>query len=105
LATRGWPWESPIADYQRRVADAGASDVDRLVAEYHKSYDVASDVTVDDLAATARAELALRGMVRDHRLDAYSYQFLEFGDDERTETLPFVARADAEQASGSAKVI
>ena len=54
-------------------------------------YDVAADVTDADLDVTARAELALRGMVRDHRLDALTYQFMAFGDDERTSTLPFVA--------------
>jgi len=30
-------------------------------------------------------------MVRDRRLDAFSYQFMAFGEDERTVTLPFVA--------------
>ena len=40
---------------------------------------------------TARAELAVRGMVTDHRLSALTYQFMAFGDDERTQTLPFVA--------------
>ena len=30
-------------------------------------------------------------MVADHRLDALTYQFLAFGDDDRTSTLPFVA--------------
>ena len=30
-------------------------------------------------------------MIADHRLDALTYQFMAFGDDERTPTLPFVA--------------
>ena len=30
-------------------------------------------------------------MVADHRLEALTYQFLAFGDDDRTRTLPFVA--------------
>ena len=52
---------------------------------------MAEDVTADDLATTARAELALRAMVDDERLDAYSYLFQALGEDERTATLPFVA--------------
>ena len=52
---------------------------------------VAPDLTEADLALTARVELALRGMIADHRLDALTYQFMAFGDDERTPTLPFVA--------------
>ena len=40
---------------------------------------------------TARVELALRGMIADYRLDALTYQFMAFGEDERTQTLPFVA--------------
>jgi L-arabinose isomerase len=52
---------------------------------------VAADVTDADLEATARAELSLRAMVRQRGLGALTYQFLSFGEDERTETLPFVA--------------
>ena len=36
-------------------------------------------------------ELALRGMVSDQRLDALTYQFMAFGDDERTPDAAFVA--------------
>ena len=67
------------------------AEVARLVAEYRDRYDVAAEVTDADLDATARAELALRGMVREHRLDALTYQFMAFGDDDRTSSLPFVA--------------
>ena len=93
LATSlGCAWEAlSLADYIRRCGQADAKQVERLVAEYRAAYEVAPDVGEDDLAATARAEIALRGMVRDHRLDALSYQFLAFGQDERVETLPFVA--------------
>jgi len=70
---------------------ADAAETKRLVAEYKATYDVAPGVADEDLAATARSESALRGMVRDFRLDAYSYQFLAFGQDDRTETVPFVA--------------
>jgi L-arabinose isomerase len=91
-ATLGCSWTNlTVEDYIKRSAAACAADVAKLVAEYRHSYDVATDVTAADLVATARVELALRGMVEDPRLDALTYQFMAFGDDERTSTLPFVA--------------
>jgi len=87
----GCAWEPiSVSEFHRRAAEAEGADVDRLVAEYKDTYAVADEVTDDDLAGAARAELALRAVVADRRLDGYSYQFLSFGEDERTETLPFV---------------
>jgi len=91
-ATLGCSWMNlTVEDYLQRAAAAGSAAVSGLVAEYRRCYDVAAEVTEADLDVTARAELALRGMIRDHRLDALTYQFMAFGDDERTSTLPFVA--------------
>jgi len=91
-ATLGCSWTNlTVEDYIHRSAAAPAAEVGALVDQYRKSYDVAADVTGADLENTARAELALRGMVRDHRLNALTYQFTAFGDDQRTSTLPFVA--------------
>jgi L-arabinose isomerase len=91
-ATLGCQWRHlTVEEYIRRSADAPAADMNRLVKEYRSSYDVAGDVHAEDLAATARAEIALRGMVNEYELGALTYQFLAFGDDERTETVPFVA--------------
>jgi L-arabinose isomerase len=91
-ATLGCQWTSlSVEDYVLRSAAAPADAVRRLAQEYRRLYDVAGDLTEEDLEATARAELALRGLVADNRLDGLSYQFMAFGEDERTETLPFVA--------------
>jgi L-arabinose isomerase len=91
-ATLGCAWTNlTVEDYINRSAAAPAAEVARLVAEYRQSYNVAPDLTEADLILTARAELALRGMIADQRLDALTYQFTAFGDDERTQTLPFVA--------------
>jgi L-arabinose isomerase len=91
-ATLGCTWESlPVEQYNQRAADAAESTVEKLAAEYRQTYSLADDLTQADLAATARAELSLRSIVADRRLDAVSFQFLAFGEDERTETLPFVA--------------
>jgi len=80
-----------VAEYNRLAADAAEDAAAELVAAYRDSYNVAGDITDQDLDLTARSELALRAMVKDYRLDALSYQFLAFGDDENTETVPFVA--------------
>ncbi len=90
--TLGCRWLSlSLSEYHQRAAAAPATDVKNLVDEYRRLYEIAPEVAPEDLNATARAEIALRGLVHDNRLDAYSYQFLAFGDDDRTETLPFVA--------------
>ncbi len=90
--TLGCQWQSlSLSEYHQRAAAAPAAEIKALVEEYRRTYEVAPEVTDDDLNATARAELSLRGLVRDHRLDAYSYQFLALGEDDRTVTLPFVA--------------
>lgn len=90
-ATLGCATEAlSVADFNRRAAACDPAKRDALVAEYRELYEIAPDVTGEDLAATASAEAALRSMVREYRLDAYSYQFLAFGQDERTETVPFV---------------
>jgi len=91
-ATLGCSWTNlTVEDYIKRAEAADAASVDRVIAEYRSSYAVAPEVTDADLNSTARVELALRGMVADQALDALTYQFLAFGDDERTPTLPFVA--------------
>ena len=91
-ATLGCSWEAlSVAEFNRMAAEADAAQVEKLVAEYRGVYDLAEAITTEDLATAARAEVALRSLVADRRLDAYTYQFLSFGDDDRTETLPFVA--------------
>ncbi len=90
-ATLGCHWRTlSIEDFNQRAAGAGDSQVGALVAEYRGTYDLAGDLTPEDLATTARAELALRSMVAEYKLDALSYQFMALGEDERTETVPFV---------------
>ena len=92
VATLGCSWSNlTVEDYIERAACADGANVARLVDEYRAGYDVAADVTTADLEATARAELAVRGMIADHRLSALTYQFTAFGDDQRTSSLPFVA--------------
>ncbi len=92
VSTLGCSWiVLRVEDYIRRSAAANPEEAARIVAEYRRTYDVAHDITDSDLDATARAEIALRSLVQKFRLQALTYQFLAFGDDERTSTLPFVA--------------
>jgi L-arabinose isomerase len=79
-----------VENYIHRAETADQAAVSKLVTEYRTSYAVAPDVNEADLEFTARAELALRGMVAEDRLDGLTYQFQAFGEDERTSTLPFV---------------
>lgn len=92
LASLGCAW-TPLAleVFLQRAAAATAEAVAELVAAYRRDYEVAADVTAHDLESSARVELALADLVREHRLDGFSFQFLALGDDERCPTLPFVA--------------
>jgi len=92
VATLGCEWTAlSVADYISRGEAAEPGAVAALLRQYRESYGVADDVGESALEATARAELALRGMVADHALDAITYQFMAFGEDDRTPTVPFVA--------------
>ncbi len=88
----GCQWSQlSVEEYILRAQAADTAAVATLVQEYRRLYDVAADVTQGDLASTARVEIALRGMVADNRVDGFTYQFMAFGQDERTPTVPFVA--------------
>ncbi|MHB8899918.1 MAG: L-arabinose isomerase family protein [Thermoguttaceae bacterium] len=92
VATLGCHWQMlAIEQFNQRAADAGRREVAALVDVYRESYELAGDLAPADLEATARGELALRAMVDQYQLGALSYQFMALGEDERTETLPFVA--------------
>jgi L-arabinose isomerase len=92
VATLGCSWAAlSVDEYNQRAADAEQAAVARFQAEYRQIYALADDLTDADLEATARSELALRSLVAEHGLDALTYQFLAFGEDDRTVTLPFVA--------------
>lgn len=91
-ATLGCEWVNvSVEEYINRAAGAKPKAVTELLSIYRQTYDIAAEISDADLEATARVELALRGIVSDHGLDALAYQFTAFGDDERTPTVPFVA--------------
>jgi len=91
-AQLGCEWvHLPLEAFIQRCEDVDADAATALAQEYRDSYDAAPDVTDEDLEWSARAEIALRGMVDEHGLGAVTYQFMAFGEDERSPTLPFVA--------------
>ena len=91
-ATLGCRWTVAAAgNVSPGAAAAPADAVERLKDEYRRCYAIAEDVGDADLDAAARAEWSLRSIAADQRLDALSFQFLAFGEDQRTVTLPFVA--------------
>jgi L-arabinose isomerase len=92
VASLGCEWVNlPIEEYIQRADNVTRPAANRLVRQYRQSYDVATQVSPDDLEATARVEIALRQMVERYSLSAMTYQFMAFGADERTPTVPFVA--------------
>ena len=91
VGTLGCEWTTmPMAEYILRAAEAPEDAVRNLVAEYRDAYDMSAEATEEELDATARVEIALRGMVEERGLDGFTYQFLAFGEDKRALTLPFV---------------
>jgi L-arabinose isomerase len=92
VATLGGQWQSiSVENYIKRAESADGDSVGKLLAEYREKYELANDLRETELDATARAELSMRGIIAEKKLDAFSYQFQAFGEDERTVTLPFVA--------------
>lgn len=81
----------PLGEYIGLTEAAPEDEVDGLCTCYRDSFDVAKDVADKDLEDAARAEWALREMLSRRRLQAFSYQFLAFGEDERVVTVPFIA--------------
>lgn len=88
----GCSWTSlSLEEYILRAEKMDDTSVSSLVREYRSLYDVAADVTDEDLQHTARAELSIRSLVDEARLDGFSFLFTSLGDDERVSTVPFVA--------------
>jgi L-arabinose isomerase len=70
---------------------ASQKEVGDLISLYKNTYELTDTFSDEDIDATARAELSMRAICQKYNLGAFSYQFLSFGEDKRTPTLPFVA--------------
>ena len=80
----------PIEKYVDYAEQADESRAAELAREYQSLYDMASDVGMPDLIHAARAELSLRSLIDEYRLDGFTFLFTALGDDSRTSTVPFV---------------
>lgn len=79
-----------LADAQASAADSAVAG---LVADYRSRYAVAPDLTDADLAASARAELAVRQALISLGLQGFSVHYEVLGQDPRFNALPFAAAA------------
>ena len=91
IAKFGCEWTIlPIEKYITKAEQMDENRAVELAREYQSLYDVASDVGMPDLIHSARAELSLRSLLEEYRLDGFTFLFTALGDDSRTSTVPFV---------------
>lgn len=79
-----------LADGQAAAPEA---EVTAIVADYRAKYAVAAELTEAELAASARAEWAVRRAVKELGLSAFSVHYEVLGQDPRFAALPFAAAA------------
>jgi L-arabinose isomerase len=72
---------------------ADPAAVQATVADYHAQYAIAPDLSPEELAASARAEVAAREAVRQLGLQGLSIHYEALGHDPRFKALPFAAAA------------
>lgn len=80
----------PLSDFMARLDGVDDREVQRLIEEDRQRFEVAPDVDEDIHRVSARLEGALRSLVQDHGLDAFSMNFKELTEDGRCPTLPFL---------------
>lgn len=91
IAKFGCEWTIlPIEKYITYAEQADESRAAELAREYQSLYATAPDVGMPDLIHAARAELSLRSLMEEYRLDGFTFLFTALGDDSRTSTVPFV---------------
>ncbi|MEI6500627.1 MAG: hypothetical protein WCP21_06320, partial [Armatimonadota bacterium] len=79
-----------LAEGQTTASDA---DVAALVDDYRQLYEIAEDLTEEELVASARAELAVRRAVEVLGLSGFSVHYEVLGQDPRFAALPFAGAA------------
>jgi L-arabinose isomerase len=83
----------PLEMLADRLAAAPEAEVAGIVADYRGSYEVAADLTEEDLRASARSEWALRRVVGEFGLSGFAIHYSVLGGDPRFGALPFAAAA------------
>ena len=93
LMAAGWGPQAVhlgIIDFVRLIDDVDANAVNAVVAADHDRFDIDPGLSVETHRASVRLELALRQLVDQHRLDAFTMNFRELTDDGRCPTMPFL---------------
>lgn len=80
----------PVSEFIHALDHVEDDEAESLMAGDRERYDVADDVTPDMHRISARLECALRRLVENHRLDAFTMNFSELMADGRCPTLPFL---------------
>lgn len=88
-------WGPPVTQLQvddlvERWQEVTDEDARAIVDQDRETYEVAAGVDAAMHLTSARLELALRKLVTDHQLDAFTMNFQELIDDGRLPTLPFL---------------
>ena len=92
MASRGGPQtvHLEVEELAALLQQVDEADVAARVAEDARKYDVAPEVTPELHRTSAAIECALRRLVEEHCLDAFTMGFLDLVEDERCPTLPFL---------------
>ena len=78
----------PVPEIGSRAEAAPAEEVRRMVDDDRRLFDVDPGLRAHEHELSSRLEHALRAIVRDHRLDAFTFHFTAVADDGRIRTLP-----------------
>jgi L-arabinose isomerase len=78
----------PVSEIATRAGSAPAAEVRRLMEEDRRQFEIDPELRPDEHELSSRLEHALRGIVRDYRLDAFTFHFKAVADDGRIGTLP-----------------
>ena len=81
----------PISDIAARVEQAAVAEVRRQMEEDSALFAVDPELSRQEHEASSRLVHALRSVVKDYRLDAFSFHFEAIADDGRIKTFPVLA--------------
>ena len=92
MATRWGPYAIHLSPAQlvRLLDQVDDGEARALMGEDRERFDVADDVTEEIHRTSSRLEVALRRLVEEHDLDAFTMNFRELVDDGRLPTMPFL---------------
>ena len=78
----------PVSEIGSRAAAASAAEVQRLMEDDRRRFEVDPELSPQEHEVSSRLEHALREIVKDRRLDAFTFHFTAVADDGRIRTLP-----------------